>query len=109
MNMITNPRQQQQQPTRHQPSTISSLLHHNKLSIHNLKMIINPITRKKVKQTRRTTGVSLPEKMWERINHDRGQTLVSRYIQQIIFDYYDYRDKIKSYQGNTELRKAVEE
>ena len=75
-------------------------------------MIINARITRKNGQTKvpRTTGVSLPERQCgTRINHDRGQTLVSAFIQQIIFEYYNYRDKIDSYQGNTELRKAVEE
>ena len=54
-----------------------------------------------VSENCRTTGVSLPERQWQRINQDRGQTLVSAFIQQIIDEHYNYKDKIESYQGSS--------
>src|SRR5947209_1995222 len=59
------------------------------------------IRRKMVSENCRTTGVSLPERQWQRINQDRGQTLVSAFIQQIIDEHYNYKDKIESYQGSS--------
>lgn len=67
------------------------------------------ITRKKVTDNCRTSGVSLPQRLWDRINQDRGQTLVSQYIQQIIYEYYEHKDNLKSFQQGIDNKKSLSE